>query len=129
MRPEYDKWRKEQFPDPAEARGQCENASRAMAEKFPKLRLARGFVHLLDGGREQHWWCVDPHGNIVDPTWHQYIFMPMEYEEVADDDPWVLYPTRKCMNCGQYFLNSPCHKWGGHACSKECDDELCEAFN
>lgn len=40
-----------------------------MVEAFPELKRVRGHYHCPWLSKAQpHWWCVDPDGNIVDPT-------------------------------------------------------------
>lgn len=56
-------------------RGSCVSATAEMVKAFPELTRVRGFVQ--PGG--QHWWCVDPAGNIVDPTVAQFDRVPNKY--------------------------------------------------
>jgi len=62
----------------------CEEYSYAMAKCFPELNRVGGLIYFANGESDYHYWCVDPKGNIVDPTAEQY--MP------EDDDDLDLYP-------------------------------------
>lgn len=95
-------------------RGKCDEATKAMVEAFPELRRAGGFVY-CDWGRDQHWWCVAPSGEIVDPTAEQFSSI-FEYEELDLNDPEAVkrIPTGVCADCGgpvyegKYFCGTAC---------------------
>lgn len=121
---EYEKWMHRYFMDhKGYLRGKCADATKKMAEAFPELRAAAGFVH-CSWGRDQHWWCVTNDGTIVDPTSHQ--FEPgFRYEEVNLNDPNLanIVPSGKCPNCG-----GPTYR-GEQICSKKCEVEYVEYLN
>jgi hypothetical protein len=100
-------------------RGKCDAATKEMVAAFPELRRACGFVYCA-WGRDEHWWCVDPAGAIVDPTAEQFHLLS-EYEELdlTKEEDVARIPTGKCMNCG-----GPCYGGRGSACSDECEAEL-----
>jgi hypothetical protein len=54
-------------------RGKCKEICEALIEKDPTLTLVRG--HYLEpfwNTDEEHFWCVDKNGKIVDPTVEQF---------------------------------------------------------
>jgi len=53
-------------------RGKCKEMSEALIKENPELRLARGWYHCPIDGKEQHWWCEDKEGNVIDPTVKQF---------------------------------------------------------
>jgi hypothetical protein len=91
----YHKWVKDNVP--AEERlGQCQKWSKQIAEVFPELRIARGWVY-CELGERTHWWCIAPDGTVVDPTASQFNWV-FEYREFTPGD---LVQVGKCMECGQ----------------------------
>lgn len=120
MRPEHAEWIV--FFESACAyfvRGKCKQAATKMAREFPELRVAAGFAHWNAGReiRDQHWWCVDTDGTIVDPTRAQFTG-PVMYEELDVNDPKTraLVPTGRCMDCGRDVYNHD------RFCSRACAD-------
>lgn len=102
----------EHWPDRQSAYGRCQDAAAAMAAQFPELTLTRGHYYCTSWGERQHWWCVGPSGEIVDPTAIQF---PSAGQGVYV--PWVegeKEPTGRCPNCGGYVYD------GGTVCSDEC---------
>lgn len=103
-------------------RGRCAAATAAMVESFPELRRVAGFAHWAAPNgrqiRDQHWWCVDAAGAIVDPTAAQFTG-PVRYEELDLGDPETLtrVPTGRCMGCGGDVYDSNRH------CSDACEAE------
>ena len=96
-------------------RGKCEGAARAMVAAFPDLRLACGFAECT-WGRDAHWWCVAPSGEIVDPTAAQFVVV-FRYDEIDPSTPEgrAKVPTGRCMNCGesvfrQTFCDDDCRR-------------------
>jgi len=113
-------------------RGKCAHATQAMVEAFPELKRQAGFVH-VDWGRfaldrEQHWWCVTPDGEVVDPTVSQFHFGYVhEYEPLDLDNPADVarIPTGKCSNCGGPIYNH----YDSTVCSDECHRSYCAYLN
>lgn len=64
-------------------RGKCKEMSEAACLEDATLSLVRGFYHDPIYGKEPHWWCKKPDGEIVDPTSKQFAFggIPEFYEE------------------------------------------------
>lgn len=90
----------------------CVIVSRNMVLDFPELRVV-GRVDEKTGF--SHMWCIDPMGNVVDPTSHQF---PYGY----DYEPWFDLkdiPHRPCSMCG-----APVHAIKGTVCSLECAGHL-----
>jgi hypothetical protein len=92
-----------------------------MQLEFPELRLARGLIYDACWGDRTHWWCVDPDGNIIDPTDSQFpCLMPGSYQELGDNDR---IPSGRCLNCGetvydgQTFCNDLCSSEMAASCS------------
>lgn len=55
-----------------ELRGTCRTAAEQLAETDPSLSVVRGWYVDAHWGRQEHWWCVRPDGEIVDPTVEQF---------------------------------------------------------
>ncbi len=98
-------------------RGKCREATNKMVASFPELRQAAGFVHIT-WGREQHFWCVTPDGEIVDPTLEQFQGQLLSYEELDLNDPKTRkkVPTGRCMDCGDDVYE------GRTFCNIECEN-------
>jgi hypothetical protein len=125
----YEKWIKEHYDGIGKTIGKCHEACKRIKEAFPELRITNGFVHLpFIEEPQMHWWCVDPSGNIVDPTAYQYIWngTPIaKYEEIDDTHDARNYERRKCMNCGKYYYLKP--GMDTHFDSEKCSAEY-EAY-
>ena len=92
--------------------GTCKGTTIAMQEKFPELTRVRGHYHCPVWGEREHWWLIDPDGEIVDPTKHQFpTHGDGEYVPWNEGDP---EPTGMCPNCGGYAYD------GNTFCSDEC---------
>lgn len=103
--------------------GQCQVESLAMQKVFPELAVVRGFVSVMvpgSPGRRGHWWCVDPDGNIVDPTRGQFECVVLDYEPYKEGDHVRL---GRCMNCGAEIWGEP-EKGRQDVCSKSCEEIL-----
>lgn len=100
----YIKWIKLKYPTPHSAIRQCEQATHLMTKEFPNLRRVRGHVFVIQNQRtEEHWWCEDFSGNIVDPTRHQWNGPIFDYVEFNGEEP-----TGKCYQCGEFIYESEC---------------------
>jgi hypothetical protein len=76
-------------------RGKCKEMCDALVEKDPTLKLVRGhYYEPLWGTAEQHWWCIDKDGKIIDPTVEQFPSRGMGTYEPFDG--WV-----NCATCGR----------------------------
>jgi hypothetical protein len=54
-------------------RGKCREACEAIKQEDHTLTLVRGTYYCpIWGSNEEHWWCVDKDGKIVDPTAEQF---------------------------------------------------------
>ncbi len=98
--------------------GQCRQATEDMAKEFPELKRVRG--HYFDSlwGKREHWWLVDPEGNIVDPTAMQFPTKGTNrYVPWREGDP---EPIGQCYNCGDYVFNKD---YNG-ACSEDCEKAI-----
>lgn len=112
MKPEYEAWIAAEVSDPT---GRCAETTLRMVEAFPELRRVRGHFDDPSIGSQPHWWCVDPAGEIVDPTVRQFpCWYAGHYEEHVGPEP-----TGKCMNCGGYTYAPR-----STTCSEACDREL-----
>lgn len=120
MNAEHKAWIEKNYPTRAEAWGQCAQACHAMAAAFPELRITNGEIYaILDPEPRLHWWLVDPTGEIVDPTAHQFQGIA-EYIEIDDSHPARNFERMKCMNCGEHFYNTPEHSGFSPLCSESC---------
>ena len=104
--------------------GKCGHATAAMKLQFPELRIVCGFAHCAWGAR-QHWWCVAPDGQIIDPTASQFPGV-FEYEELDLKDPTTRarVPTGPCYWCGE-----DCFDPWYSVCSQECNDKAMAELN
>lgn len=104
-------------------RGKCKQATEEMIAAFPELRQAAGFVY-CQWGMDQHWWCVDPNDDIVDPTVAQFQGIIPEYEELDLNSPEDVgrIPIGKCVNCGGPIYRTS--ERTDTVCSNVCADEL-----
>lgn len=102
-------------------RGKCSEAAAEMVAAFPELKRVAGFVH-CDWGRDQHFWCVTPDGEVIDPTRAQFRTV-FAYEELDLADPAVRrqIPTGRCMECGDDAYE------GASFCSREHERSFCLA--
>jgi hypothetical protein len=64
-------------------RGRCKELAEKAVVEDPTLRLVRGYYYCpITNREEQHWWTVDPDGNIYDPSCAQFPSRGAgEYEE------------------------------------------------
>ena len=103
------------------AYGQCAKVTIDMAEAFPELKRVRGHYDCPIWGRRDHWWLVDPDGNVVDPTVSQFPSGGFgEYVLWVEGSP---EPTGKCPNCGNECFN------GDGVCSNKCYQEYLTYLN
>lgn len=97
-------------------RGKCLEECEKLVEQDSSLKLVRGYYYEpLWNTKEQHWWCVDRNGNIVDPTRLQFPSEGVEefYEEF---DGYV-----ECSQCGKRLKEEDADIEGRYAfCSTGC---------
>lgn len=125
MKNNYQEWISINFPTPQSARKMCSEATEKMIDEFPELVRVRGLAHVkepygLPPTRTPHWWCKDKHGNIIDPTSHQYPTSILKYEPVDNSKG---EPSGKCPNCGNL-----CYE-GSYICSDACEKEYIDYVN
>lgn len=109
--------------------GKCKEATAEMKAVFKELDIVRGHVWCAWGQRS-HFWCVDPKGNIVDPTADQF---PGGVGEYMPWKPGDAVRVGKCMNCGDEIWRpvrtldeEPQH---ASVCSEECEQKLRADFD
>lgn len=104
-------------------RGKCAVATEEMVAAFPELRRVAGFVEVLwPAGvvTEQHWWCLAPSGDVVDPTASQFhAVLSREVLDLNNPDDIARIPTGRCMCCGDDVFR------GDTFCRKQCEREFC----
>jgi hypothetical protein len=131
MKSKYKEWIDKNYPTYQSALAQCVKACKDMVIVFPELKTTNGFAHFIHCEPRAHWWCKDPEGNIVDPTAHQfpkYLGSPiMDYEEIDDNHPARMYAQAKCMNCGEYYYETP--ELRGVLHNKRCENEFINYLN
>ena len=94
--------------------GMCREATQQFSNDFPELKRVRGHVEsALSSKLLPHWWCVDPNGNIIDPTAKQFDYIT-RYIELDKSQP---EPTGKCPNCGEYCYDND------FTCCESCESE------
>ena len=107
---------------PGKGRGDCGKLSRAIKKVFPELRLVAGYYYCPYWGKQQHWWCVSPEGDIVDPTACQFPSQDGDYEELAEENR----PVGECMDCGEDVFRKDRlgndNPYAPNFCNKNCSD-------
>lgn len=103
----YHASQRDKLTDQDICRHKCVGFTEKLAKLHPELTLQAGFVHFktfADQGFKgsEHWWCLTPEGQIIDPSVAQF-------GEVTEANPLVYTPFNpdthkiiigKCMNCG-----------------------------
>lgn len=101
------------FDNEAAAYGRCAETTDAMVVEFPELARVRGHYFDRLWGRREHWWCISPDGEIVDPTAAQFPSRGTgRYVQWIEGSP---EPTGKCHNCGAEVFG------GANFCDEECE--------
>ncbi len=98
---------------PEDGYGRCAWATLTMLVAFPELTRVRGHYYDAIWGERDHWWLVDPDGEIVDPTAAQF-----PTKGTGEYMPWVEgtpEPTGMCPNCGENCYD------GRTCCSDSCN--------
>ena|ERR1019366_3033477 len=124
MSPKHAAWIERYVKAHQYLRGLCGPATKEMVEAFPELKRAAGFA---DG--VEHFWCVAPDGEVVDPTGAQFgVCQIIEYSPFKPGDE-VRIGT--CMECGSPILaavdtldNPNHHKT---FCDKDCQTSFTTA--
>lgn len=95
-------------------RGKCKEFCEKAITENPSLTLVRG--HYVDPawGKQQHWWCVQPDGVIVDPTAKQF--------PSKGHGEYIPFPgSIECEVCGSEEKEEYAYIVGSHAyCSYSC---------
>ena len=105
----------------------CWEGTTAMCRKFHELRSVEGHVIMKSGHRVEHFWCVDPDGNVVDPTESQF-------EAIASYEPWkpgTEVRVGRCMWCGDDIYRAVQSLNGARVsfCSPECEKLMVDDLN
>jgi hypothetical protein len=79
-------------------RGKCKELAQKECDINKELTLVKGWYYCpIWNVKEQHWWCKDNKGNIVDPSRLQFPSGGVgDYEEYQGTFP--------CSNCGKEIL-------------------------
>ena len=105
-----------------ELRGKCKEECEKLILEQPNLELVRGYYYEYSWGdkaKQQHWWCKDLEGNIIDPTASQFPSGGIEdfYEEFTG--------VVECEECGQGIKEEEAYMMGRFpVCSSECARNL-----
>ncbi len=98
-------------------RGKCKEMCAALIRSDPTLRLVRGHYYEPAWARdEQHWWCVNSSGEIIDPTRDQF---PSRGGSIYTEFQGIL----NCTVCDKEITEDQIdgHSSGRHIyCSYEC---------
>ena len=121
---QYQQWIETHYPTSKEAMGQCKKGCEQLKATFPELKITNGFVAIF-GDYVTHWWCVTQDGTIIDPTAVQFGVV-LYYDEIDDDHPERLYEKKKCMNCGEYYYQTPDLR---HMHTPACEAEFTDYLN
>lgn len=93
-------------------RGKCREMSEELVTKDPSLTLVRGYYYDPHWGEQEHWWCVDSNGGVVDPTKDQFpskgngLYVPFDGmcsceqcgKDVAEENAVMAGPYPCCSN-------------------------------
>lgn len=90
-------------------RAQCKQFSAEFCAQFPELRMQAGFFGADPTGPDvmpdfsyvEHWWCVTPDGEIVDPTRAQFGDSTGQYWPYDENVHKI--QIGRCINCGDYI--------------------------
>jgi len=94
-------------------RGKCKELCLQAIKENPDYQLVRGYYHCAIWGRQEHWWCVKPNGEIHDPSIKQFPDRNGEYEEF---DGYF-----NCETCGKQITEEEGTIYGRYIfCSYEC---------
>ena len=96
-------------------RGKCKEACEELVAKDPSLTMVRGHYWCpIWNSDEPHWWCVDPEGNVVDPTKLQFPSVGAGYYT-----PFSGYIN--CESCGAGVVEEEAYIVGNHTyCGYTC---------
>jgi len=101
-------------------RGRCKELCEALIKENPDLEIVRGYYHEpIWNTKEQHFWCKDKSGNIIDPTRKQFPSggMPEYYEEFNG--------VIECSECGKRIKEEDADMAGNYpVCSQLCAYKL-----
>lgn len=97
-------------------RGKCKEMSMAACESDPSLRLVRGHYFCpFTNKEEQHWWCEDQGGNVVDPSKDQFLSRGQgTYTEFSG--------KVNCAECGKELAEKSAKFYGRYPL---CPDSTC----
>jgi hypothetical protein len=95
-------------------RGKCKEKAVELAAVKPSLRVVKGHYHCPIWGNQQHWWCEDENGVVVDPTAKQ--FPSGGIGEYVEFDGYA-----ECSQCGTRKREEEMRFEGSYAfCSGKC---------
>jgi hypothetical protein len=93
-------------------RGTCQKAAESLVATDPSLTLVRGWYIDAVWGQQEHWWCTDAEGGIIDPTVEQ--FPTGHIESLREYLPYNgLHP---CPGCGTPVRAEDGETGGGFCC-------------
>lgn len=100
-------------------RGRCFELATKAAAQDPTLTLVRGYYFCpLWCTEEQHWWCVDAQGRVVDPSRLQFPSAGLGIYTPFDG-------TVECANCGKIVQEAEASIDGRYAfCSHLCHGQF-----
>ncbi len=112
-----------QATDYMKYRGKCKESCEDLVKKDSSLTLVRGHYICPINGKEQHWWCKDSDGNIIDPTVKQFITKGVGAEYVEFDGMIA------CDECGKRIREEEADIDGRYAfCSYQCHGKFVGLF-
>jgi len=95
-------------------RGKCKEMSEQACKDDPRLTLVRGYYYCpISNREEQHWWCKDEDGMIVDATKSQ--FPSNGHGDYREFDGYV-----QCEQCGKTIAEEHIIPMGRFPC---CSDK------
>lgn len=102
-------------------RGHCQQFCEKFINQFPNLKMTPGFY--LDN---EHFWCYDETGFIIDPTVEQFggkFLEPVENNYRVYNKETDIIRLGRCMNCGDEIFGIAA-EGEKSVCSTDCQNDL-----
>lgn len=102
-------------------RGKCREFCEELIQENPTYTIHRGHYYCPIWGKQEHWWCKNSEGTIIDPTVKQ--FPSWTYADSSFYEEFDGICT--CEECGKAVLEEEAIFMGRYAtCSRICASRL-----
>ena len=96
-------------------RGKCKEMCEQLITEQPELTLVRGHYVCPVWGSQEHWWCIDIEGRVIDPSVRQFPTNGIGAEYI----PFNGIVT--CEECGKQLPEEDAQFMGNYpVCSSKC---------